>query len=75
MFTNEDIEFFLVESRRQKEAVLEEIRKIPSSSDKNALRNAILEYDFYAEDFDRYDSAVCEEFLQIMLKLGIAKEK
>lgn len=72
MFTNEDIEIFLVEARKQKEVVLKEISKIPSSSDKIALTNAILEYDFFAEDFDRYDSDVCEQFLQIMLKLGIA---
>ena len=72
MYNNNDIERFLIEARKNKEKVLAAIKKNANGMDYYALCEVVNESDFVAEDFCRYDSDVCEQFLTIMEIVGIA---
>lgn len=71
MYTNADIDRMLIEARRKKNMVLPEIKGVAKGADADVIRRAINRSDFAAEDFDRYDSDVCEKFLTLMEQIGI----
>lgn len=71
MYTNADIDRMLIEARSKKDTVLPEIEKVAKGADADVIRRAINRSDFVAEDFDRYDSDVCEKFLTLMEQIGI----
>ena len=73
MYTNKDIDDFLIAARKDKESVLLRIGEVAAGQDANVIGRAINDPDFFAEDFDRYDSDVCERFLILMELTGIAK--
>ena len=73
-YTNSDIEKFLVESRKNKEKVIPRIKEVSTKRDLVVIERIIKNNDFVAEDFCRYDSDICEQFLTLMELTGIAKE-
>lgn len=72
-YTEKDIDRFLSEARKQQDYVISMVDKVAKGNDKTAIIRAITNYDFFAEDFCRYDSDVCERFLLLMELTGIAK--
>ena len=73
MYSAYDIDEFLIEARKQKENVMSKIKELSFGEDAKIIEYAINESDFFAEDFNSYDSDVCEQFLQLMELVGIAK--
>lgn len=72
MYTNNDVQIFLQEARKNKEKVLAELPKYAKGRDANVISRAIQNNDFVAEDFDRYDSDVCERFILLLEAVVIA---
>lgn len=67
-----DIEMFLEIAQKRKDEILPQISRVSEGDDAAAISRAITT-DFVAEDFYKYDSDVCEQFLQLMKLTGIAK--
>ena len=74
IYKNSDIERFLIEARKQKENIIPRIKDVSGKRDAAAIERVINDDDFVAEDFCRYDSDVCEQFLILMELVGIAKK-
>ena len=74
IYKNSDIERFLIEARKQKENIIPRIKDVSRKRDAIAIKRAINDDDFVAEDFCIYDSDVCEQFLILMELVGIAKK-
>lgn len=68
MYTTENIQDMIQEARANKEQFFKHIDSAGISiSDKSAIKNVINEG--WYEEFDRYDSAVCEHFIDIFEEL------
>ena len=64
MYNNDDIQDMIQEARANKKQFFDQIDSAGISSyDKLAIKRAVNEG--YYEAFDRYDSAVCEHFIEI----------
>ena len=70
-YTNDDVDTLLIVARKNTEKVLPYISQVASKGDVAVLRRAVTDSDFVAEDFDRYDSDVCERFLTLMEITGM----
>lgn len=67
-----DIQIFLETAQKRKGELLPLISRV-SEGDDAAVISRALTTDFAAEDFYKYDSDMCEQFLQLMKLTGIAK--
>lgn len=74
LYMENDINNFLKEARKRKGEILPRLSEVSTGGDANVIRRAITDTDFVAEDFYRYDSDVCEQFLTLMELVGIARE-
>lgn len=70
-YTSDDIDILLIVARKNAEKVLPYISQVASEGDATVLRRVVTDSDFVAEDFDRYDSDVCEKFLTLMEITGM----
>jgi len=64
MYNNDDIQDMITKAKKDMDSFYKAIDSYGiSNSDKNAIKSVI--NSGWYEDFDRYDSAVCEHFIRI----------
>ena len=79
LYSNDEIQEMLNRVKKEpfKTAFCEALKETVSYSDELCIRD-VLRFGGYVEDFDRYDSAICEYFINAYLKMiekGIPRKK